>query len=231
MSNWLTDNQMMESELLQNGIPRHLGWNHISAASDWARLTHGAAHKWHLTKLQEAQAYLDKVVEMPATKRPLNLVLGLPLDKALEQATRQWDTTRQMFRSQKLSLEFAMSLRDLLAAKRDTPDLPSPRSIEDGDYLWLIVTPSSILLASVPPEVEIAWVSEVHSTSRTRCLPLELADQEASRANRPPNTVPVEELCMIPPQHHQWVRSNLAAGAAAVGDLVLPVTESMTAVA
>ena len=230
---WLSNNNEMETVLLSHGIPRHLGWTLMSQIAEWAVATHGISEKLHLIKQQEAQAYLDMLEAMPYGKRPLNNVLGMNLDKAVVLSARHthWETTREQFKTQQLSLEYARALRDQLAATRESPDLPRPKGIENGDSLWLISNPSAVILGSVPMEIEEIWSSSVYETSQMRCYPLGYSGLNPARTKRPPDSLAAAEIWFIAPQFQEWVSLNLAPGAATMGDLVIPSVDPIAAVA
>ena len=228
---WLTSNDAMETALLSNGIPRHLGWTHLSQIAEWAVATHGIAEKLHTVKLQETQAYMDMIERLPVGKQPLNHVLGMNLDKAVVQSAKHgnWPTTQAQLKAQKLSLEFARALRDHLAANREYPDLISPKGVESEDALWLVICPSAVLLATVPAEFEEAWCSGVAGTSRMRSYPVGYSGLDTQRIKMQPDSLQVEEIWNIAPQFKQWVFENLTVGAAIMNDLVIPVVDLVPA--
>lgn len=228
---FLTNNEEMEKLLLSNGIPRHLGWSHLSQVAEWIVVSHGQSQKWNQQCHGEVEIYMDLLERMPVGKRPLNQVLGINLDKAVIQSakSRNWATTQAQMKGQKLSLEFARALRDELASKRECPELLHPMGVESEDALWLVVCPSAVLLATVPAEFEEAWCSGVSETSRTRSYPVGYSGLDAQRTKMQPDSLQVEEIWSIAPQFKQWAFENLTVGAALMNDLIIPVVDLVPA--
>lgn len=224
---FLTNNEEMEKLLLSNGIPRHLGWSHLSQVAEWIVVSHGQSLKWNQQCYGEVEVYMDMLERMPVGKRPLNQVLGINLDQAVVQSAKScnWGTTQAQMKGQKLSLEYARALRDELASKRECPELLHPMGVESTDEFWLVICPSSVLLASVPMLSEEAWCSGVSATSRMRSYPVGFAGLNPTRNKRQPDYLTVEEIWGISPQYKLWVLENLSVGASIMGDLITPVVE------
>lgn len=229
---FLVENDQMETMLLSHGIPRHLGWTHLSQIADWVVQSYVAADRSHSKKLQATQGFLDELEALPPGRRPLNQIYGLTWDQAVRQSSldAHWQTTLERFTLRHHSLEFTRAIRDHLASIREQPEMPNPQGVEDGDFLWLVICPSSVLLASVPTESEVNWTSEIRETMQMRCYPLPFTGLASNRTHHQPDIVSITDVWMIDPQHQDWAKQNLA-GAAILGDLVIPATDPIPAIA
>jgi hypothetical protein len=127
-------------------------------------------------------------------------------------------------------LEFTKAIRDHLASIREQPEMPIPQGVEEGDFLWLVVCPSSVLLASIPTVSEVNWVSEIRESMQMRCNPLPFTGLDPNRTHHQPDIISISEIWMIDPQHQDWAKRYLA-GAASLGDLVNPATDPIPAFA
>lgn len=225
MTSWLTSNELMATELLSHGIPDHLGSERLSAVAQMAVSTHRFADQIHSLKQTQTDDYINTINALPSAKRPINRLLGQTIDQAAQQWTRHnyWPSTQAKFQSQQICLELAVAIKDELARTQTTPDLPEPLGIENEDYLWLVMTQGSALLAAVPMEYSVAWADECFQTLRLRFYPIEYLGLNPAREKHPPACISIDGIYMIPLQHQQWARLNLCPGSASLGSLVLPV--------
>ena len=229
---WLSDPDLMEQELLSNGIPHHY-YDQMTSLAQMAVVTHSLARREHQAMTSLVDQEVIRLSALPVLKRPIYQPNpNISLDKAIDQSLMpaHWPTTALSLSGGNLSLEFAEGILARLRQTEANPDLPTFKGIDQHDGIWLAKSLNAPLLVACPPELERDWVRYATVTHQMRTYPVLHSGLDHQRSHHPADMMPVEALWRITSQKEDaWVRLNLLSGASALHSLVLPDPDELKA--